>query len=694
MMNSSVHQATGSTTDPTSAFGADDDTVATPPRGGGSNSRERLCVEKTLKFRFVPSEANDGVHPAILHVHWMNEVQSTFGNDVQFFDNRNRQVTKFEPLRTDPAKHIQQFQLLFDRRTQHRVTNSKKANQATPDPRRVTSHIVHRIRTSIPLSEIKATFSVMKLMNDHNFYVNEHRWSETDWETTQLGFIYGIDPQFHDIDQATNQVMKNIQQNNPRVKIPKFRLVYCSPKMLNAKGRSIRTKAYAIETLRDDRDSLTQVLKNAYKESGVFISFQMRNRHPEAFERIIKAQTQMISTNYVVVINNLGPDAMHYLSDRITAIDGVLSLLPCKSVNEDGKYKVLVHQKNYHRVRQYLKDVIPQWYEDYVEPDAKAPEGRYPGKPEVSQTDSDGYSQGDNSYMNISINTAMSLGSAISNDTSPPSYVYQREKNESPDASTIDTSTLGDSRTHSSGHQRSWADAVKKSHARSFQNESVVSPHDTQNALKEDLENSRAEVAALKEKLVQMERDSEKAREMMEEKVKHQVDQALKVQFEAFAKEMTFQFAQMMMSQQSGNAKPAIKRSAIELQEDNDIPLSQMHIQRDNAAKRINDNKSPHKPLNFPGVYNENAERCQTPPFEERQLIMTPWTGTPFTPQSNTSRSESKPDNGNPTTTEKQVSQSEDSDSIQHGFGNESTNKSPDDQMMEIEAHGGENVDF
>ena len=61
-----------------------------------------------------------------------------------------------------------------------------------------------------------------------------------------------------------------------------------------------------------------------------------------------------------------------------------------------------------------------------------------------------------------------------------------------------------------------------------------------------------------------MERDSEKAREMMEEKVKHQLDQALKVQFEAFAKEMTFQFAQMMMSQQSGNAKPAIKRSAID----------------------------------------------------------------------------------------------------------------------------------
>jgi hypothetical protein len=212
--------------------------------------------------------------------------------------------------------------------------------------------------------------------------------------------------------------------------------------------------------------------------------------------------------------------------------------------------------------------------------------------------------------------------------------------------------------------------------------------------LKEDLENSRAEVAALKEKIIQMDRESASARVTMEEKVKHQVDQALKVQFEVFVREMTSHFAQMMMSHQSGNATHAMKRSAIELQEENDIPLSHMHIQRDDAAKRINDKKSPHKVLNFHGVHDENAERCQTPPLEERQLIMTPWTGSPFTPQSNTSRGESKPDNGNSTTNKKQVSQSEDSESIKHGFGNESTNKSPDDQMMEIEAQGGEDVEL
>jgi hypothetical protein len=59
-----------------------------------------------------------------------------------------------------------------------------------------------------------------------------------------------------------------------------------------------------------------------------------------------------------------------------------------------------------------MKGVISQWYELYVEPDAKATtENRYPGKPEVSQIDSDGFSQGENTYMLVSINTVDSLRS-------------------------------------------------------------------------------------------------------------------------------------------------------------------------------------------------------------------------------------------------------------------------------------------
>jgi hypothetical protein len=272
----------------------------------------------------------------------MHEVTMAFGGDqVQFLDNRNRQVTKIEPLRTDPEEHIKQFHLHFDLHTD----SSKSKSSNKQDYRSVTSYFVHRIRSSASLSELKANAKVFKLMKDHDFYVNEHRWSETDWETTQLGFLYGVDPQFYDIDQATTKFTDTLRQALQRTKIPKFRLVYCSPKIKSAKGQVVRTKAYAIETMRVDREELNKLLKVAYKDSGTFVPFQMRARHPEAFERFIKAQTQTLATNFVILLNHIGPDAMHYLSDRILATSGVVSMLPSFSVNEDGKYKVLVHQR-------------------------------------------------------------------------------------------------------------------------------------------------------------------------------------------------------------------------------------------------------------------------------------------------------------------------------------------------------------
>ena len=104
------------------------------------------------------------------------------------------------------------------------------------------------------------------MIKDHDSYVDEHRWSETDWETTQLGFLYGVDPQFNDIDQATTKFTDTLRQALQRTKIPKFRLVYCFPK-ITAKGRVVRTKAYAIESMRADQEELNKLLKVAYKDS-------------------------------------------------------------------------------------------------------------------------------------------------------------------------------------------------------------------------------------------------------------------------------------------------------------------------------------------------------------------------------------------------------------------------------------------
>jgi hypothetical protein len=408
--------------------------------------------------------------------------------------------------------------------------------------------------------------------------------------------------------------------------------------------------------MRVDRDDLNRQLKEAYKDSGTYVPFQMRARHPEAFERFIKAQTQMIATNYVIVLNHIGPDAMHYLSDRILAISGVLSLLPCVSVNEDGKYKVLVHQKNYHQVRTYLKDVVPKWYEEYVEPDAKAPDNRYPGQPEVSPIESDGISQGDHTYMTVSINTAMSISSNISNN-SPPSFIYPKDQQ-----STTDESTLGGSQATSSNIGRSWADKVRGSRISSSSEPTSTVESERQRALEKELATSREEVAALKERLAKIEgaqvRDQElgtgraaaaelKAtiarlekeriaeREAIDEKVRHQVNEALQVQFKSFAHEMTTMFSQMMMIQQI-SPQNITKRSVSSII-DNSMDKDHAQHSCEAGSKRLDNKQTPVKhPQNNPYLTG-NEEEWQTPQYLLQIASQRDWTVSPESQFVNTS---------------------------------------------------------
>ena len=159
-----------------------------------------------------------------------------------------------------------------------------------------------------------------------------------------------------------------------------------------------RTKAYAIETEKSNCMEMLHLLKRTFKESGDFIPFQMRTKHPEAFAKAIKIQTQKMSTNRTIVLNHVGTDAMLYLSHWIENIEGVEDIIPYRTVETDGRFRILVKKHNFDRIRNELIANLDQWIEDHVAPDAHPPFGRYPGDPEVAPLFSDRYSRGDDSY--------------------------------------------------------------------------------------------------------------------------------------------------------------------------------------------------------------------------------------------------------------------------------------------------------
>ena len=335
-------------------------------------------------------------------------MQKALGPDeVEVYDNKGKKVPEIDPLRWTNAHHMKVFDLHIPRRS----TTSEPTMMRHSTGREQTVIIVHRIRTSWSLSEIKAIPTVLQLLRDHEVYLSEHRWKETIWNTTQLGFIVGLDPQFYNPEQAAERLIQDIKKHTPgKPKIPHFRMAFCTPTVLvKGKGkRNSRTKAYAIETEKMNSMEMLRLLKIAYKDTGDFVPFQMRSKHPEAFLRAIRVQTQTMATNRTIVLNNIGTDAILYLSHWIENIDGVKDIVPCRTVETDGKFRILVKQQDFHRVRNVLIENLSQWISDYVASDAQPQPGRFPGDPEVAPLYSDALSNGNNSYMATSVNTMMS----------------------------------------------------------------------------------------------------------------------------------------------------------------------------------------------------------------------------------------------------------------------------------------------
>jgi hypothetical protein len=387
----------------------------------------------------------------------------------------------------------------------------KQHNGRLNTGRETSTFIVHRIRSNVSLQEIKSNAKVHELLRKHNCFLTEHRWTEDVWNTTQLGFIQGLDPQYYDLAHATSKVATEIKRHFPsKTKLPKFHLAYCTPK-ISLNGKELRTKAYAIETEKSTSTEMMKVLKSVYRTSTAFTSFQMRAKNPDAFARIIRRQTETISNSHVIILNNMSEDTMYYLMDRILSVEGVLDVISAPNADHLGKHKVLVHKNDFQNARKILLTSLHNWYESHVPDDAKPTLSRYPGPPEVAPLYSDGNSSGDVTYHSASVNTAMSYSSALSD------WTFTEKSDD-------------DSTGNATPAAPSWADRVqgfsssssKKSADRTNPTVTTPSQITTDEELISDLASSRAEVEDLRRKVQNLEDDKAKHHRDMEVRAEQQ----------------------------------------------------------------------------------------------------------------------------------------------------------------------------
>ena len=277
-------------------------------------------------------------------------------------------------------------------------------------------------------------------------------------------------------------------------------------------------------------------MKEACKKTNDFVPFHLRRaKHPEAFSRFIQQHTKILSKNHTIVLNFIGNQSILYLEEKIRAVPGAIDLVPCHSVETDGKFRVQVRKEDFYKVRSALAKSVPKWYEELVPDDAKREMRKFPCPPEVAPLASDGYSSGSDGYMTASIATAMSYASVVSNLTTD-------SKMEVP----------GNRQLHTKDHHQS-----RKTTAWNTPPPTLISAPDTEAGLISELESSKSEVEALKQQMSKMEdeqqaelkeieRKAEKQRAEAETRAKEQL-----AQMEALAEAQRADFQRQLEEQKT-----------------------------------------------------------------------------------------------------------------------------------------------
>jgi hypothetical protein len=517
----------------TNADPPDDDSDITPTDDRNARKTERKRQEKTLKFRFKPSTSMSGqVNPSVVHLHWIALIQEAFGDKVHIFDNNNKVLPTVDLVRWDQVQHQHHFKI--HRQTPNDSNNyEESATQQTFSNAKKAQLIIHRIQTTVTLREIKNAPKVRKLLVDNSCYLYEHHWQENVWNTTHLGFMVGIDPQYYDVDQATMKISSEIHKKLPRTKVPPIRLVFSAPQV-RTDDFYATTKAYAIETEKSTSLTMMQILKETYHGNATFVPFQLRSKNTEAYVRFIRQQSRILASHHVIILQNIGPDAMFYLVDHIQALPGVMDVTPSKTVENNGNYRILVQQAQFNKLRRSLMKNLTQWYSQHVPTEALPREGLYPGIPRVAPLMEDGYSSGEDSYMATSIATAFAFEGPL------PSMDNDRHLTQSipqPDRSTRPPQTIqqGVPAGVNINGSDTWADRLRASDQPSTQNRSFSpSASSHQSDLISDLASSRAEVADLKKQMSELTTSFEVQRTELIALFKEEMSKSLTEQLNTF----------------------------------------------------------------------------------------------------------------------------------------------------------------
>jgi hypothetical protein len=347
----------------TSMTDEDDATIASSNTSSFNDISSNHPKESVIKLEFLFQDPQHPQSMALRAGEILHAMYTHFYNNLVIYNNHGRQVRDFT-LSNDHL--LQEFNL-----------HSKFFSKSVKKHR---YSLIFRIRSSVPLSNIRKFPEVVHELQKHSAVLVSHPWKEDVTDIVSLGWFLGPLPKYTTSEEMTIKMTNRLAflAKVPVKKIPKFHCQMDNISATDTNNRRIACRAYSLSAQRHHSEPLIKIISAAYRASSdpedLFIFHRQRYQSPRSFENAIRKQNEIEATKRVVAVKGLHPAYMFRFSEVLTAnypaIEDIFSTPKTSELNPVGKpigrYNLLCTKENFVDLATKLSAELAEIYQEYL----------------------------------------------------------------------------------------------------------------------------------------------------------------------------------------------------------------------------------------------------------------------------------------------------------------------------------------
>ena len=324
-----------------------------------ANRAEKAREMKEFCVKWVFPLKHDGRQ--VLRQHWnmIGMMFDAFPDIVVIGNGSNNNITNCEEFETKneckPSKQAgkgQHFRLHNDVR----------------NPKKQTTTIIHRFRTTRSLKELKSAEGVIRKLQEERAYVRLHAFAEIDVHVAHLGFVHSVNPYHTPAEHVKQGLLGMLHQD--QTEVPNFEIVKVRVMTENAKSWKDRVEAYEVQCVQQHASTLAQMLRlGSFKKEPIVIPYYYRKSQPKMFQGALNRQRRVLLTQYVIKMDGISSEMAPIISEAIT-IPTVTGMVPSPKTHL-GEWRLLVDQSAFQDaikwLHQHWNEIIDSIPEDLVD---------------------------------------------------------------------------------------------------------------------------------------------------------------------------------------------------------------------------------------------------------------------------------------------------------------------------------------